>query len=161
MKIYDIMKSLDRPEMKPANLRRGQYLYNLLYFLDVDIACSVTGTDADCFYDDRKIPAFFSALSCSTDSHDLPEITGEIEKLQSSLKQTITRMLQEYLSVSPEIQAVVFSDGQAYTNIKGFTSQCKDSYILNLNSQWVNHGNGDMIVVKSRTVEVNRYHEDL
>lgn len=161
MIIYDIMKSLDRPILMPANLRRGQYLYCVLFSLNEDVARSITGTDADCFHDDRKIPAFFSALSCSTDPHDLPEITGEIEKLQSSLKQTITRMLQEYLSVSPEIQAVVFSDGQAYTNINGFTSQCKDSYILNLNNQWVNHGNGDMIVVKSRTVEVNRYHEDL
>lgn len=48
----------------PSGQRRGQALYNHLRHHPAlhDFANKITGTEADCFYDDKKIPAFYTAL---------------------------------------------------------------------------------------------------
>lgn len=45
-----------------ATLRRGQAAFNALGELDPVLCKSLIGTDADCFYDDRKIGAFYAAV---------------------------------------------------------------------------------------------------
>lgn len=39
--------------------REGQALMNALYFIDAEMYDEIHGTDADCFYSDDKILAFF------------------------------------------------------------------------------------------------------
>jgi hypothetical protein len=43
-------------------MRRGQALMNALYWLDAEIYNMVHGTEADCFYDDRKIQTFLETI---------------------------------------------------------------------------------------------------
>lgn len=45
-----------------ADWRRGQALWNTLSDLHPDVAAELDGTDADCFYDDARISAFWAAL---------------------------------------------------------------------------------------------------
>lgn len=46
-----------RPELRP-----GQAAYNALHFLDPAMAAELHSSDADPFYDDTKLPAFWAAL---------------------------------------------------------------------------------------------------
>jgi len=48
------------PEIK--NLRKGQALMVSLQMSNEDLYNAITGTDADCFYDDSKIEKFQNAI---------------------------------------------------------------------------------------------------
>jgi hypothetical protein len=43
-------------------LRRGQSYMNALYEIDKDLYNEITGTDCDCFYDDKKISTFIKRV---------------------------------------------------------------------------------------------------
>lgn len=42
--------------------RAGQAAYNDLYMSDPETANAITGTDADPFYDDSRLPAFYARV---------------------------------------------------------------------------------------------------
>jgi hypothetical protein len=48
---------------KHPGLRLGQAMFNVFYFIDPDTATELTGTDADPFYSDEKIPQFLAAIA--------------------------------------------------------------------------------------------------
>jgi hypothetical protein len=50
-------------EILDKNLRRGQYLFILLYSLSADIANDIRSTEYDCFYDDDKIDGFMKRVA--------------------------------------------------------------------------------------------------
>lgn len=54
---------LERARALPREWRAGQCLFNALRLLAPTLASQLTGTDADCFYNDNKIPAFWAALA--------------------------------------------------------------------------------------------------
>ena len=43
--------------------RLGQALMNSLFNVDADLYFLIDGTDADCFYQDEKVPAFLAAVT--------------------------------------------------------------------------------------------------
>ena len=43
-------------------LREGQAFMNALSEVNPELYKQITGTEADCFYDDEKIPTFFNKL---------------------------------------------------------------------------------------------------
>ena len=61
--------------------RRGQALMNALYAADHELFERIENTEADCFYDDRKIPAFRAAVGLSESQMlGLPTTTNKEEK---------------------------------------------------------------------------------
>lgn len=50
-----LMRVADLKLAMNTELRNGQALFNALFALHPEIAKEVTGTDNDCFYDDKKI----------------------------------------------------------------------------------------------------------
>lgn len=42
--------------------RQGQALMNALWRVHPDLYNEIHGTDADCFYDDSKVPAFYKRI---------------------------------------------------------------------------------------------------
>lgn len=48
--------------MRPRNERHGQRLMNALHGVNSVLYHQITGTDADCFYNDAKIPQFQAYL---------------------------------------------------------------------------------------------------
>lgn len=44
------------------DLRKGQNLMNALYELNPDLYKQITGTEADCFYQDKNIPKFWEVV---------------------------------------------------------------------------------------------------
>lgn len=42
--------------------REGQSLMNALHLINLPLYVEITATDADCFYNDSKIPAFFNEI---------------------------------------------------------------------------------------------------
>jgi hypothetical protein len=47
---------------KRNDCRLGQSCMNALYEVDKDLYNEITGTEADCFYDDAKIPSFIEKV---------------------------------------------------------------------------------------------------
>lgn len=47
---------------RPHWARRGQFAFNCLFRWHPDIANAIVGTDADPFFDDRKLNRFFMTL---------------------------------------------------------------------------------------------------
>lgn len=43
-------------------LRAGQSLMNALYDINPDLYKAITGTEADCFYSDKRVGQFYNAL---------------------------------------------------------------------------------------------------
>lgn len=43
-------------------LRVGQSLMNALYDINPDLYKTITGTEADCFYSDKRVGQFYNAL---------------------------------------------------------------------------------------------------
>lgn len=64
---FDLLVQVDTLAkfMKKANpeLREGQCLMNALFEVNRILYIQITGTEADCFYDDKKIPDFWNKLS--------------------------------------------------------------------------------------------------
>ena len=50
-------------EILDKNLRRGQYLFIVLYSISPDTANDIRSTEFDCFYDDSKIDAFMQRVA--------------------------------------------------------------------------------------------------
>lgn len=50
--------------------RKGQALMNALYMCDEELYTAITGTDADCFYDDKRIPEFTKAVEEALDDNE-------------------------------------------------------------------------------------------
>lgn len=46
-----------------SSQRRGQALMNSLHGINPDLYKQISYTEADCFYDDKKIPNFLAKLS--------------------------------------------------------------------------------------------------
>jgi hypothetical protein len=44
-------------------LREGQSLMNALFEVNPNLYKEITGSEFDCFYDDKKIPAFWNKLA--------------------------------------------------------------------------------------------------
>lgn len=49
-------------QKKHPELREGQSYMNALAEINPELYKKITGTEADCFYDDKKIPSFFDML---------------------------------------------------------------------------------------------------
>lgn len=47
---------------RPPGLRLGQWAFTLLYHSHTDVANIISGTDADPFYRDDRVPAFLCTL---------------------------------------------------------------------------------------------------
>lgn len=58
-KIDEILKSV---ELRDKHLRKGQYIYNECYKRYPNQCEKLTGTDVDCFYNDKYIDDFIKAL---------------------------------------------------------------------------------------------------
>ena len=69
------------PGAKPPGIRVGQAAFEVLSLRDFAKAEEIRGTDADPFYDDRKLPAFWRALGCGRldDSADPESPAGSSE----------------------------------------------------------------------------------
>ena len=57
-----VVRRADHLRGKNHGLRRGQALMNALYTLSPVTYNAISGTEADCFYDDNKIPKLFQQL---------------------------------------------------------------------------------------------------
>lgn len=50
-------------QKKHPEFRQGQALMVALSEINPELYKTITGTEADCFYDDKKIPSFFAKLA--------------------------------------------------------------------------------------------------
>lgn len=57
-----VLKSA-RQRMATKDERWGQALFNSLHYLDPELANEVRGTEADPFYDDARVDAFYSRMA--------------------------------------------------------------------------------------------------
>ena len=60
--INELVIKADILQKENPSLRKGQALMNILAEMDMPLYESVTGTEADCFYNDKLIPKFFEYL---------------------------------------------------------------------------------------------------
>lgn len=63
IQIMDRLVRAQTEEILDKGLRRGQYLFILLYSLSADIANDIRSTEFDCFYDDDKIDGFMKKVA--------------------------------------------------------------------------------------------------
>lgn len=64
-----VFKSAEDARRKTGSaLRRGQSLMNALYDLNPGLYNEITGTEADCFYDDKNVGRFYERIMLYTES---------------------------------------------------------------------------------------------
>jgi hypothetical protein len=63
MKLGEYMAEVQRRTWATTHLRLGQIAYNLLSDCRKDLSEKVVGTEFDPFYDDSKLPAFYTWLA--------------------------------------------------------------------------------------------------
>ena len=62
--LQTLLDDLTRRSYAPTgpHCRRGQALFNYLAVAHPELAEKIRATEADCFYDDKKIPAFLDRI---------------------------------------------------------------------------------------------------
>lgn len=80
--LTELLESARLYRLKYPTLRKGQSFMCVLSMLDKKKYDEITNTDADCFYDDKKIENFISSFNADEVDSNTKNLSTDIEKTE-------------------------------------------------------------------------------